>query len=50
MGYVVELCAGDRVFLKARHVEVTTKFDKHLQLKGDYAPFTLRPPWRKPPK
>ena len=29
-GYVVELRAGDRIFLKASHVEDTPEFDKHL--------------------
>ena len=29
-GYVVELCAGDCIFLKASHIENTPKFDKHL--------------------
>ncbi|KAF8811236.1 hypothetical protein BYT27DRAFT_7221606 [Phlegmacium glaucopus] len=29
-GYVVELHAGNRVFLKASHIEYTLKFDKHL--------------------
>jgi hypothetical protein len=29
-GYVVELHAGDRVFLKASHVKDTLEFDKHL--------------------
>lgn len=29
-GYVAELRAGDRVFLKASHVQDTLEFDKHL--------------------
>ena len=29
-GYVVELCAGDHIFLKASHIEDTPEFDKHL--------------------
>jgi hypothetical protein len=29
-GYVLELRAGDRIFLKASHVEDTLEFDKHL--------------------
>lgn len=41
-GHTIELCAGDRVFLKARHVRCPAGFDDHLRAPSKQATPHLR--------